>query len=496
MGGAPSGGDSAEYDYNLGGEFRGRVEGECEALGVAYPPKEPGQQSVHADAATLLVHEIWVNYTVLLPDTDYPIHKEGNASRTVRPHAVPPGQIEVKWPSAGAAAIQTDSEADDRPFEVRMNGANLVVDPANTGHRIEYIWDAQEDGSMIRRVVSLHGWGRLVRPVDTETHLRGDVAVYLRRATVTAPGFEFTVPPMERRVTRAPGVELVTEHNFYAVLRLRGAQAELPETAQPYCGGLALDVSGLLLAHQAKGYVMAQGQNASFDKRVLELGGEFRLTERPDGDGLPYFAGYAPVRAQAFGRITNATVDFESVPTTGPAWETGAGVALAGAAAGLAWAAWKLLGGLFTRLRRDDLLDQDARRRVYDAVVANPAATLARVAEAAALDAGTTRYHLRVLAQHGRLRAFKVQRLWHYAAADANADRARTEAWLRTDPRLEHLPSHLRPEGVPAKSLVSTLRRQFQVSRSGAWKLIRRAESARLLVKERSGREVILRIPG
>jgi predicted transcriptional regulator len=63
--------------------------------------------------------------------------------------------------------------------------------------------------------------------------------------------------------------------------------------------------------------------------------------------------------------------------------------------------AFAFLAALYTRLRRDRVLDHEARRRVYEAVCARPASTASPIARALGVHSTTVEYHLEVLARHG-----------------------------------------------------------------------------------------------
>jgi len=90
---------------------------------------------------------------------------------------------------------------------------------------------------------------------------------------------------------------------------------------------------------------------------------------------------------------------------------------LSGAAAA-ALASLAALAALYHRLRRPELLEQASREAILAHVRLNPACTATDVARALAMDRSTVRHHLRVLSQHGFLRARSEGRSTYYLVND------------------------------------------------------------------------------
>lgn len=188
---------------------------------------------------------------------------------------------------------------------------------------------------------------------------------------------------------------------------------------------------------------------------ALELSQVSRLApeESPAAEGLtldvdPATGGLLSVRS--------TTVERQSLTLLGPSGAWGgvtrddpnralgllagvpAGAGLAGGAAAvtglalLALAAKFLLIPLFTRLRRDRLLDNPVRARLHEHVRANPGVHSAELVDLTGIGEGATRHHLAQLVRHGLL--FETRDggyVRYFVAGDVPPAMARREAVLR-----------------------------------------------------------------
>jgi hypothetical protein len=115
----------------------------------------------------------------------------------------------------------------------------------------------------------------------------------------------------------------------------------------------------------------------------------------------------------------------------GPGVGVGLGV---GAATGLALLVVLvkfLLIPLFTRLRRDGLLDNAVRARLYERVRVEPGIHLAELVDYAAIGEGATRHHLDQLVKHRLLVRLEEEKFVRYfAAGEVPPEVARREAIL------------------------------------------------------------------
>ncbi|MEA3199947.1 MAG: hypothetical protein QOE90_1375 [Thermoplasmata archaeon] len=117
----------------------------------------------------------------------------------------------------------------------------------------------------------------------------------------------------------------------------------------------------------------------------------------------------------------------------GPGLGTGLadGAALTGLAL-LLLAIKLLLVPLFTRLRRDALLDNPVRARLYERVRAEPGIHLAELVDFAAIGEGATRHHLDQLVKHRLLVRIEEEKFVRFfAAGEVPPEAARREAILR-----------------------------------------------------------------
>lgn len=141
------------------------------------------------------------------------------------------------------------------------------------------------------------------------------------------------------------------------------------------------------------------------------------MTSRAPGGLLGFFTGgVAREREGAF-----AAVDAPTAIVVGSAAATGLGLLL-----------WLVLIPLFTRLRRDRLLDNPVRARLYERIRAEPGIHRAELVDFAGIGEGATRHHLAQLAKH-RLILETAQDgfVRYFAAGEVPPLVARREALLR-----------------------------------------------------------------
>lgn len=114
----------------------------------------------------------------------------------------------------------------------------------------------------------------------------------------------------------------------------------------------------------------------------------------------------------------------------------GAGLAVPAAALGgaLLVLLLKALLPLYTRLRRENLLDNAVRARLYERVRAEAGITRAELVDAMGIGEGATDHHLRLLLKHGYLARLDTDGAARfYAAGEVPPEVARQHALLRSD---------------------------------------------------------------
>lgn len=252
-----------------------------------------------------------------------------------------------------------------------------------------------------------------------------------------------------------------------------------------------LTLSGRFAFEDVHGQLSTPFENHHYDRDPVSLHGSFLLAA-PARDADDAGSGRHKITLTGLAEgFTRPAVEAAAPAPVNPVlgWSVAAALALTG----LLFAAWKPLTALFTRLKPDELLADPARRRIYDAITANPGITVNELSQLESTTPKNIRYHVGVLRRFRRLRAFRLHGAWHWAAADQDAARLEQQLLLSTDPKLESLVRHLGTQALPASQLVRHLRQEWGVSRSGAWYLIDRAVASRLVAKELQGHSVILR---
>ncbi len=144
---------------------------------------------------------------------------------------------------------------------------------------------------------------------------------------------------------------------------------------------------------------------------------------------------------------------------------------------------------LYSRLAKGELLDNDTRRRVYEALQADPGIRLAEVARRAGCSASTARYHLRRLQREDMVRAAGEPRMqrW-FPCGDMGRRAMEREAVLAVGNSREVYQAIQAAPGASLGEIAETV----GTTPPAAHKIIARLVEAGLVIKERDGRRVAL----
>lgn len=148
-----------------------------------------------------------------------------------------------------------------------------------------------------------------------------------------------------------------------------------------------------------------------------------------------------------------------------------------------------LLVPLFTRLRRDKVLDNFTRGQIYGYIQANPGAHYSAIQEVLDIENGVLAYHLRVLLRENYLVARSEGIFKRFYPRDYKIPKGRT---LLTRLQVDILEAAERTPGVSQREIARTLGESKQVISYNVGVL----RDARLVSTERRGRDVSLRATG
>lgn len=145
---------------------------------------------------------------------------------------------------------------------------------------------------------------------------------------------------------------------------------------------------------------------------------------------------------------------------------------------------------LYSRLSKDELLDNDTRRRVYEVLQEDPGLRLSEVARRADCSTSTARYHLRRLKREDMVRAAGEPRMqrW-FPAGDMGTQAMEREAVLAIGSSREVYDAIRDNPGASLGEIAEAV----GTSSPAAHKVVKRLVDAGLVVKERDGRRVALR---
>lgn len=165
--------------------------------------------------------------------------------------------------------------------------------------------------------------------------------------------------------------------------------------------------------------------------------------------------------------------------------KTGADPVVGGIAVAVAALAWLLFEplrvgvlGLFSRLRRDTLLDQDVRARIHAAVAADPGIHFAALRRRLGIGNGTLVHHVRVMESAGLIRSRRRGRYVRYALPGARVP-------PRLTPRERDVIARL--DGQDAAGLA----RDLGISRQAAHQHLRRLQAKGIVAPDGDGWKLV-----
>jgi hypothetical protein len=145
-----------------------------------------------------------------------------------------------------------------------------------------------------------------------------------------------------------------------------------------------------------------------------------------------------------------------------------------------------LIAPLFTRLKRDKVLDNFTRGQIFGYIRANPGAHYSAIQQVLEIENGVLAYHLRVLLRENYLVSRNEGVFKRFYPRDYKIPKRRT---LLTRLQVDILEEVTRSPGVTQRHLARTLGESKQVVSYNVGVL----RDARMLSAERRGREVLLR---
>lgn len=150
--------------------------------------------------------------------------------------------------------------------------------------------------------------------------------------------------------------------------------------------------------------------------------------------------------------------------------------------------AWGLLGPLFTRFVRSDVLDHPRRTRIYDCVTAQPGLLFGEIAQLLEIPNGALQHHLGLLQHQGLIVRYRDGRSTRFYPS---GPRVPTSATLSST-RERILGSIAAGGRMTASEVALCLGHRVQ----SVWHHLRRLESAGLLTGHREGRVIFWRVAG
>lgn len=193
------------------------------------------------------------------------------------------------------------------------------------------------------------------------------------------------------------------------------------------------------------------------------------------------------VKGHLHGDLTSAR--FDETPID-PAQLAGVGGVAALAGAAIAWLLKPFLTPLFTRMTKEQAMDHPNRRKLYDAIQADPGIGFREVARRAGLAAGTARHHLNVLARHGLVQEERHRFTQRFFPASARLDPAAVaRGVLLREPQLARLHAVVAANAwITQSDLIGLMGREEGWTRSTTQHRLSRLVSGGLVQVRQQGR--------
>jgi len=266
-------------------------------------------------------------------------------------------------------------------------------------------------------------------------------------------------------------------------LTTRGGHVEAEGSAALVFGGgptLDLDVVGAARLPAASAPPACPGCTSP-DGQTLLIQGNFTLgaiTAQPDGT----------LSAQLAGDVRAAKLD-ESVLDPASLLGVGAAAGVVAAGLGLAWLVKVLWGALFTKMRPEKAVENDARRAIRDYVAGNPGATFRELRGVTGLKSALLNHHLRVLKGGGLIHEQGHGASRRFLPPGLTSEEQRMKAiLLREEPVNEVYELVRRHPWLAQGDLLDLAARELGFSRSTTQHRLGRLVKAGLLVVRHEGR--------
>jgi predicted transcriptional regulator len=446
---------------------------------------------VDTSSASLRLVHTWVNSTWLAPEGGHPVLVQQEAEQDEVALGQWGGPTDLRWDAGGVVRIREfEQDSGAKPLSLSFDARTLQLGPSQSRTYFGNEWVSDAAG-VHYSLATVSGWTRSVDWTGGSTTASGDARFFLENVDVTSEGKSWTLPNgHERTSSQLPGLLQATDHYIHGFLDARDVAMTFPEGSVGFCNEATWTVDGHLTAFDASGSVNALGRTIPFHERELTLVGHFVLLDEAPREAAGD-AWSAPVPAQAQGNIEALGIDFHQVasqPMSAPV--------VLGVTAGLGLLALVALGAfLYTRLTDDGVLDTDGRRRIFEAIQANPGIGFGPLVRLVSASPSNTRYHLERLQRHGRIQIVQIGAHFHYVPKPADPHHARKQALVTADEPLRQLLSTLDGQERLATDLVAELRLNAGLSRSGSWKVLNRAEREGLIERRKeSGRLFVRRV--
>lgn len=471
---------TATFDYLGPSTILGEFRGTCGAHGIVFPVGETTGFTI--GGGRIVIHRTYVNKTHIDPDgTNWANEQPDNIQETVA--AIPRGRLEVVPVPNGLAVGLALPSTNFAPLPVEVTARNVTLSGPAYARRTPADHYFEPWGGPVPGMVATHisRFPDVTREVagDGESHLRGDFRVYLRQATIAAGDQVWELPPYGQEQFSVSSPAAMRRSMLYtdAFLELEDAQVTFAATGL-MCGSLRGRVVGTFVADQATGTAQLGDQQVSFEGKVLDLAGSFLLDETPQFSPTDPWAEAPTVSATARGSITALGIDFAPAAAVPKGFDAAKAVGIFAILVAAALLAAKYAGsfvGLFySRFGREDVLNNQSRDLLYQAVRQNPGANLSELTRLTSLHMTSVLYHVQVLSRTGLVSTIRQGRNRRIIPKDRSHREAVADLFAQVDPPVGFLQRLTGSGPVLLATAVRNLQEAFGLSQRGAYAAVQR----------------------
>lgn len=475
-----------DVEYLNGAEWSGRIEAACQVAGIRFHQGAGALHLIH-DGATVTIHRVWTNDSFTSAGW-----RQLDGREVATEIQLDAGTLDVAWPEDGRAFIK--SEPPGNPAMATLAARRAVFDPfesivsVSTHYPVGHVSsDPTRPGTATFKPMGFGGPSARIRTDEATTVATGGMTAMMDGATMSLEdGDHISLPTFRELVSFSgvPGVATIENYVYtYATLEIRHGSVRVDATRSDlFCSEVRGEITGGIAFRTAQGTFNDRGHNLSFGPRELAVAGDFHFVEegkRSESEGGPVVSDF-----RAVGDFSAISLDYTIVPAPAPA-KSIVPVALATILLGILIAVGtqfsRFVGLFYTRFHESTALRHPTRAMLMQMTADKPGFILKDVVTTTGRPYSVVRHHTRILETVGLVKTLRIGHALHVYPAKASLVEGRKQLMLEHDEPAKFVIELIRTGVTDAAELRRQVGIQFLLTRMGAWKVVKRVETAGFL---------------